>query len=103
MAAVAHDDGGAALHAWAVWRSLHDMVPLLCTSAPISVSGVPRAAPPPSQHTFDRASAFNQAVGEWDVSGVTSLRGTFWRASAFNQPVTAWDVSSVTDMSAMAA
>jgi len=33
----------------------------------------PRAASPPSQATFAYAFAFNQAVGEWDVSSVTSL------------------------------
>jgi surface protein len=76
---------------------------------------------------FRNAISFNQNLGNWDVSGVTSLeetfilafsftgdsldkwdvsnvqfmRGTFENASAFNGNVSYWDVSSVTTMSRM--
>lgn len=45
---------------------------------------------------FLGASAFNQPVGNWDVSGVTDMGNVFQNASAFNQNIGSWDVSSVT-------
>jgi surface protein len=40
-------------------------------------------------------------VGTWDVSNVTSMRGTFLRATNFNQDIGDWDTGNVTDMSSM--
>jgi len=48
-----------------------------------------------------RANAFNQPLGDWDVSQVTSMYGMFHSASSFNQPLGDWDVSRVTDMQNM--
>ena len=59
-----------------------------------------------------RISAFNQPIGNWDVSKVTNMKGMFngahafmeaWfdGASAFNQPIGNWDVSQVTNMEGM--
>ena len=45
--------------------------------------------------TFFGASAFNQPLADWDVSGVTNLEKTFHDARAFNQPLNDWDVSRV--------
>ena len=50
---------------------------------------------------FSGAAAFNQPIGDWDVSSVTIMNHMFYSAAAFNQPIGGWDVSSVTSMYAM--
>ncbi len=50
---------------------------------------------------FVRATAFNQALNDWDVSNVTNMGGMFFGATAFNQALNNWDVSNVTDMDGM--
>jgi uncharacterized protein (TIGR02145 family) len=46
-------------------------------------------------------STFNQPIGGWNVSSVTSMHGMFERTTAFNQDIGTWDVSSATDLSFM--
>ena len=46
-------------------------------------------------------TAFNQPIGSWDVSNVTSISGMFIRATSFNQPIENWNVSNVTSMRSM--
>ena len=43
---------------------------------------------------FVSAEAFNQPIGDWDVSNVTSMSNMFTGAEAFNQPIGNWDVSN---------
>ena len=50
---------------------------------------------------FGGASAFNQYIGDWDVSNVTNMRWMLSYASAFNQDIGDWDVSNVTNMDRM--
>ena len=44
--------------------------------------------------------AFNQNIGQWDVSNVTDMTSMFWGTS-FNQDISEWDVSGVTTMAGM--
>ena len=45
-----------------------------------------------------RDTAFNQAIGVWDVSQVTDMSSMFEGADSFNQPLNGWDVSKVKSM-----
>ena len=53
------------------------------------------------EHVFNRASTFNQDIGEWNVSRVIKMKAMFYQASNFNQDIGEWNVSRVTDMSIM--
>jgi surface protein len=44
--------------------------------------------------------AFNQPIGNWDVSKVTNMGGLFWN-STFNQIIDKWDVMNVSNMAYM--
>ena len=44
---------------------------------------------------FSGASAFNQPIGDWNVSAVIRMDGMFQDASAFNQPIGQWDLASI--------
>ena len=45
--------------------------------------------------------AFNQPIGDWDVSNVTDMGYMFYDASSFNQPIGDWDVGNVDYMAYM--
>jgi surface protein len=47
---------------------------------------------------FQEAHSFNQPIGNWNVSNVTSLVATFIAAYSFNQNINNWNVSNVNDM-----
>ena len=46
-------------------------------------------------------TAFNQDIGNWDVSNVTDMATMFQGADSFNQNIGGWDTSNVTNMSLM--
>ena len=50
---------------------------------------------------FNGTTAFNQDIGRWDVSNVTDMGTMFQNATAFNQDIGSWDVSQVTNMTSM--
>ncbi len=54
-----------------------------------------------TENMFDGARAFNQPIGAWDLSRVTSTVRMFRLALAFNQDVGGWDVSSAANMKQM--
>ena len=50
---------------------------------------------------FQNTPVFNQNIGNWDVSKVTTTNSMFQGASAFNQPLANWERSTVGNISTM--
>lgn len=81
------------------------------TSANLSgAKNLTYVAEPPASLTnmsgmFQGLPFFNQDIGHWDVSNVTSMRNMFravmGNVVVFNQDISGWDVSNVTDMNQM--
>lgn len=50
---------------------------------------------------FGNAANFNQPIGNWDVSNVTTMDGMFATARKFDQPIENWNTRKVTNMRIM--
>ncbi|MFO0180688.1 MAG: VCBS domain-containing protein, partial [bacterium] len=50
---------------------------------------------------FYSAKAFNQNIGSWDVSKVTTMHGMLYDADAFNHDLNNWNTTATTSMSYM--
>ncbi len=51
---------------------------------------------------FLGSKSFNQPIGHWDMSKVTSMRQLFWEStSPFDQNISDWDVTNVQNMGAL--
>ena len=50
---------------------------------------------------FAYAKSFNQPIGNWNVGKVKTMQYMFSNAKAFNQPIGKWNVSNVTNMEGM--
>lgn len=50
---------------------------------------------------FNEQPNFNQYIGNWDMSNITSLFRMFRQAPSFNQPIENWDTGNVTSFSGL--
>ncbi|MEO6820161.1 MAG: BspA family leucine-rich repeat surface protein [Ginsengibacter sp.] len=50
---------------------------------------------------FDKASSFNQNIGNWNTEKVSSMYRMFFGAASFNQNIGNWNTGAVTEMNAM--
>ena len=50
---------------------------------------------------FEKATKFNQPIGNWSTSNVNNMVAMFVGAAAFNQPIGNWNTSKVANMQSM--
>ena len=68
-----------------------------CTNLTSSATDAPTITTTDLTFTFNFATSFNGAIGNWDVSGVTNMVSMFQSATAFDQNLGSWDVANVTN------
>jgi hypothetical protein len=66
-----------------------------CTNLTCSATDAPTITTTDLSNTFNNATSFNGAIGNWDTSGVNIMEGMFASATAFDQNLGSWDVSQV--------
>lgn len=67
-----------------------------CTSGITALND--QADPPSGLFETGGYSPFNEPIGHWDTSSVTTMDHVFVRANEFNQDIGDWDTSEVTTM-----
>ena len=72
-----------------------------CTNLTCSATDAPTIITSTLLNYFRLCRNFNGAIGNWDVSGVTSIGSMFNNATVFNQPLNNWDVSNVISFSSV--
>jgi hypothetical protein len=68
-----------------------------CTNLTCSATDAPTITTTDLSLTFNGATSFNGAIGNWDVSGVNNMLAMFQSATAFDQNLGSWDVANVTN------
>jgi len=69
-----------------------------CTNMTCTAVDAPRVTATSFLRMFSGCNAFNGAIGNWDISTVTSLEEAFQTTAIFNQSVNNWNTSNVTNM-----
>ena len=49
---------------------------------------------------FDHCTGFNQPIGSWNMSNVTTISKMLYRARSFDQDISNWNVTSITNATA---
>jgi hypothetical protein len=69
-----------------------------CSTFDEAIGGWNTSAVTTLADAFQGASAFNHPLDAWQTSRVTSLWGTFYDAASFNQPLESWDTTQVSTL-----
>lgn len=83
------------------WRSMQGAF-FNCANMMINAKDIPNLKlVKDMSEMFSGAHAFNQYIGDWDVSNVTNMSEMFIEAISFNKAIGKWNVGNVNDMSRM--